>query len=97
MHKNKSNFLVTSLLPSYLMEQKYYTIIYKNIHYVQFRLNNKTLYKFIVKTFTIYSLGKNTVNSMENTIFFDNTIAKEYVQLYFVCNKVSFYLSTCRS
>ena len=53
-------FLVTSLLPSYLMEQKYYTTIYKN-HHVQFRFNNKILYKFIVKAFTIYNLGKNTV------------------------------------
>ena len=58
------------------MEQKYYKTIYKNIHHVQIRLNNKNTIQVHSKTFTIYSLGNNTVNSIENTIFLDNTIAK---------------------
>ena len=55
----------------------------KNIHHIPFRPNNKILYKFIVKTFIIYSLGKNTVIQWRTHFFLDNTMEKEYVQLYF--------------
>ena len=48
-------------------------------------------YKFIVKTFIINNLGKNTIIQWKNTILINGIMEKEYVQLYFqhfICQHV---------
>ena len=87
--KQKAIYLVTNLLPSYLMELKYYTTIYKKtIHhvYIQVPVIYFSVQKFIVKTFILYHLGKNTLIHWRCTIFINGTMEKEYVHLWYVCN-----------
>ena len=68
---------MTNLLPSYLMELKYYTTIYKNIHYIH---SGAVIYFSVQvhsKNIHILQFGSKYIDSMESTIFIIGTIEKE--------------------